>query len=207
MTLGFTFGKGHKKLRSHRTGVDLCIGAAGQNVHNIAPVHGSIVMHPRSGAVMVQGSSLNNPPVVFDDTERIPLFTDQTHVISARKTRLGVGDLRFDLDICTYEVTASKPSGHVPTAHPEEFPDLNFHHNWGSLLTLGNPVASSPTNPTAPHTPHSSSSLPHLRNTPVPPPNRLDGGPPHQHDKWEDSRWVFDWVKGAWVPEGPEPPQ
>lgn len=52
---------------------------------------------------MVQGASAPNPLIVFDGLEHIPLFANQTHVICARKTRLGVGDPTFDLDICIYE--------------------------------------------------------------------------------------------------------
>ncbi|KAL9580663.1 MAG: hypothetical protein Q9203_006210 [Teloschistes exilis] len=102
MTLGFTFGKGYKKPHNDRSGMDLCIGAAGQNIHNIAPVHGSIILHPRSGAIMLQGSSPQNPLVVIEGTGRIQLFADQSYVVS-KQTRLQIGDLKFILRTCSYE--------------------------------------------------------------------------------------------------------
>lgn len=112
MTLGFTFGKGYKRLHNDRSGVDLCIGAAGQNIHNIAPVHESIILHPRSGAIMLQGSSPQNPLFVIEGTERIQLFADQSYVVSSKQTRIQIGDLKFILRTCSYEGKSMMASPH-----------------------------------------------------------------------------------------------
>ncbi|KAI4244393.1 MAG: hypothetical protein LQ352_006828 [Teloschistes flavicans] len=102
-TLGYTFGKGLKKLQSDRRGVDLCIGSAGQNRHNVASIHGCIFLHPRSGALMVGGNSLKNPLIVDEGAKRAHLYGNDSYVISTPETQLEIGELKFVLRTLVHE--------------------------------------------------------------------------------------------------------